>query len=94
MICLFGLPAHGQGKDEDRDNDKGETTAHPNGIVQDWSRRHVIYPRFGPLQSLIAVQNDPRAILSWQEQSRKDWRRIIGRRYPHSTTTSIHRDWT
>ena len=67
MICLFSLPAHGQGKDEDRDNDKGETTAHPNGIVQDWSRRHVVYPRFGPLQSLIAVQNDPRAILGWQE---------------------------
>ena len=94
MICLFGLPAHGQGKDEDRDNDKGETTAHPNGIVQDWSRRHVVYPRFGPLQSLIAVQNDPRAILGWQEQSRKDWRRVIGRRHPHSPISSMHRDWS
>jgi hypothetical protein len=94
MLCLFGLPAHGQGRDEDRDNDKGETTAHPNGIVQDWSRRHVVYPRFGPLQSLIAVQNDPRAILSWQEQSRKDWRRVIGRRHPHATTATMHRDWS
>jgi hypothetical protein len=94
MICLFGLPAHGQGRDENRDNDKGETTAHPNGIVQDWSRRHVVYPRFGPIQGLIAAQNDPRAILSWQEQSRKDWRRFNGRRHPHTTTTAIHRDWS
>ena len=96
VICLFSLPAHGQGKDEDRgrDNEKGETAAPLNGIVQDWSRRHVVYPRFGPLQSLIAVQNDPRAILSWQEQSRKDWRRVIGRRHPHSPTSTMHRDWS
>jgi hypothetical protein len=96
VICLFSLPAHGQGKDEDRgrDNEKGETAAPLNGIVQDWSRRHVVYPRFGPLQSLIAVQNDSRAILSWQEQSRKDWRRVIGRRHPHSPTSTMHRDWS
>ena len=94
VLSLFGLPAHGQDRDGDRDNDKRETTAHANGIVQDWSRRHVVYPRFGPIQSLIEAQRDPRAILSWQEQWRKDWRRFNARRHPHLATTAIHRDWS
>ena len=101
MLCvlsLFGLPAHGQDRDRDRDgdrdNEKGETAAHPNGIVQDWSGRHALYPRFGPLQGLIDAQRDPRAILSWQEQSRKDWRRFYARRHPRVATTAMHRDWS
>ena len=94
VLSLFGLPAHGQDRDGDRDNDKHETAAHPNGIVQDWSRRHVVYPRFGPIQSLIEAQRDPRAILSWQEQWRKDWRRFNARRHPHLATAAMHRDWS
>jgi hypothetical protein len=101
MLCvlsLFGLPAHGQDRDRDRDgdrdNEKGETTAPANGIVQDWSGRHALYPRFGPLQGLIDAQRDPRAILSWQEQSRKDWRRFYARRHPRVATTAMHRDWS
>jgi hypothetical protein len=94
VLSLFGLPAHGQDRDGDRDNDKHETAAHPNGIVQDWSRRHVVYPRFGPIQSLIEAQRDPRAILSWQEQWRKDWRRFNARRHPHLATATMHRDWS
>lgn len=94
LLSLFGLPAHGQDRDGDRDNDKGERTARPNGIVQDWSRHHVVYPRFGPIQSLIEAQRDPRALLSWQEQSRKDWRRFNARRHPHLATAALHRDWS
>ena len=57
-LSLFGSPAFAQRNDRDKDR----TNEHPNGIVQDWSGRHLAYPRFGPIRSLIAIQNDPRAI--------------------------------
>jgi len=66
---------------------------HPNGIVQDWSNRHVIYPRFGAIQTMIALQKDPRALLSWQAAWRKDWLRYNNFRNFHHTHTSIHADW-
>jgi hypothetical protein len=93
VFSLFALPALGQDRDGDRDIEKGEAVEHPNGIVQDWSRRHVVYPRLGPLEGLIAVQRDHRALLSWQEESRLDWLRA---RHPHRTLTAqpeFHRDW-
>lgn len=71
VLALSGLPAFGQDGDRGREQSK----EHPNGIVQDWSRRHVAYPRIGSIQSLIAVQHDPRALLSWQAAERDDWRR-------------------
>lgn len=92
VLSLFGLPAHGQ--DRDRDRDKGETVEHPNGLVQDWSHRHAVYPRVGPIQSLIAIQNDPRAIHSWQAAARSDWRRWNNLRFHHASQSSIHRDWS
>jgi hypothetical protein len=79
-LCLFsllGVQAYAQ--DRDRDQGKDQKTDHPNGIVQDWSRHHLAYPRVGPIQSLIAVQHDPRAILSWQEAEREDWHRARDR---------------
>jgi hypothetical protein len=91
-LSLFGLRAHGQ--DRDRDRDKDQPDEHPNGIVQDWSHRHVVYPSFGPIESLIAVQHDPRALLGWQDRSRREWRRINRRRHPHDTISGIHRDWS
>ncbi len=83
-LCLFGLRAYGQ--------EKEEVKARPNGIVQDWTRRYTAYPRVGPLHSLISLQNDPRAILSWQESARKDWRRWRGRRR-QAPAASLHPDW-
>jgi hypothetical protein len=73
-LCVFtlsGLSAWGQV----RGGDKEQPKEHPNGIVQDWSRRHVAYPRIGSVESLIAVQRDPRALLSWQAAERDDWHR-------------------
>ena len=32
---------------------------------------HVVYPRIGEINSLIALQHDPRAILSWQAAERE-----------------------
>lgn len=102
-LILSGLPAWGQ----DGDRGKEEAKEHPNGIVQDWSRRHVAYPRIGSIHSLIAVQHDPRALLSWQAAERDDWRRE--RRAWHfrdhdrdhegdhdrdETQNTIHRDWS
>jgi len=90
-LTLFGLPAHGQ----DKDKDKEEGGDHPNGIVQDWSRHHLVYPRFGSIEGLIAAQRDPRAILSWQEESRRDWRRWKHGRHPHEDIEpGVHRDWS
>jgi hypothetical protein len=85
-LSLFCLRGYGQ--------DKDQAKGHPNGIVQDWSRRHVLYPRVGPLQPLIELQNDPRAVLTWQESARKDWRRW---RYPHpvrAPQNGLHTDWS
>jgi hypothetical protein len=31
----------------------------------DWSTSHTLFPRVGEIHSLVAVQHDPRAILSW-----------------------------
>jgi len=64
VLSLFGSPAYGQRKD------KNETIQHPDGLIQDWSHRHAVYPRVGPLQNLLAVQNNPRAIHSWQAAAR------------------------
>ena len=98
LLSLFGLRAYGQEKDRD------QTSEHANGIVQDWSRRHLAYPRVGPIKSMIALQNDPRAILSWQEQTREDWHRERNRHHHRdhdndqddtpSTASGLHRDWS
>jgi hypothetical protein len=100
LLFLFGLPAYGQ----DRDRDGDQAKEHPNGIVQDWSRRHLAYPRIGPMKSMIALQDDPRALLSWQEQTREDWHRDRDRHHHRdhdddqddtpTTATGLHRDWS
>ena len=97
LLSFIGLRAYGQ------DRDKDQTNEHPNGIVQDWSRRHVAYPRVGPIKSMIALQNDPRAIQSWREQIREDWHRDKERRHHRdldndqddtsSAASGLHQDW-
>ena len=59
----------------------------------DWSMRHVVYPRIGEINSLIAVQHDPRAILSWQAAEREDWHRVRGPRH-FLGQQGVHRDWS
>ena len=104
LLSLFALRASAQ--DGDHEQDKDHQQAHPNGIVQDWSRRHLAYSRFGPIQSMIAVQHDPRAILSWQEAEREDWHRAKDRdgdrdgdrggdhQHSHGTPSDLHTDWS
>jgi hypothetical protein len=86
LLSISSLAAHAQERDRDRE--------HPNGIVQDWSQRHAVFPRSGSIQSLIAVQNDPRAQQSWQESIRKDWHRYNRHRLFHHAPNGIHTDWS
>jgi hypothetical protein len=88
VLSLFGLPAFGQRKDT------SETIEHPNGLVQDWSHRHAVYPRVGPLQNLLAVQNNPRAIHSWQAAARANWHRTNNPKSHNGTQPGFHRDWS
>jgi hypothetical protein len=102
FLGLFSLQAYAQEKDHTQDADHQKD--HPNGIVQDWSRRHVVYPRFGPIQSLISLQHDPRAILSWQAAEREDWHRAKdrdsdkdgdkGHGHSHGKKSGLQRDWS
>jgi hypothetical protein len=100
VLAYSALP----GRAQDRDRFEDRSKAQRNGIVQDWSRRHVAYPRVGPIKSLIAVEHDPRAVLSWQAAAREDWHRA--RRNWHfrdrvsdngqnaAAPNAIHRDWS
>jgi hypothetical protein len=97
ILVFVVLPVWGQNGYRGKEPSKN----HRNGIVQDWSRHHVVYPRTGSLRSLIAVQNDPRALLSWQAATRDDWRRDRARGRDgdgdhdrHLDHQGIHRDWS
>jgi hypothetical protein len=63
---------------------------HQNGIVQDWSMHQMVYPLVGPIDSMTALQHDPRAILSWQAAARN--RRTAPRHL--FTLGGAHRDWS
>ena len=63
---------------------------HQNGIVQDWSMHQTVYPLVGPIDSLIALQHDPRAQLSWAEEARAR----LPVRYPNIVERVVHQDWS
>jgi hypothetical protein len=94
LLGIFSLAARAQERDRHDGRDNGREQQNPNGIVEDWSHHHAVYPRVGPIQSLIAVQHDPRALLSWQNSMRKDWRRYYRRRFGHGANTAVHTDWS
>jgi hypothetical protein len=62
----------------------------------DWSMVHVIYPRTGPMDKMIAAERDPRAMMIWQRQlGRVYWRgRTTGTRYTANGATAKHPDWS
>ena len=59
VLCVLSLSSLAA-RAQERDRGEGREHEHPNGIVQDWSNHHAVYPRVGPIHSLIAVQRDPR----------------------------------
>jgi hypothetical protein len=86
LLGASGLPAFAQQHQEKHE--------HHNGLIQDWSRRHVVFPRVGPVHSLVAASRDPRAIFSWQEAIRRDWHRRSEMESKHHTRSSLHQDWS
>jgi hypothetical protein len=47
---------------------RADVANQPVPMVLDWSMRHVIYPHFGPMAAMLAVQQDPRARFSWRQR--------------------------
>jgi hypothetical protein len=96
VLSLLGSAAYGQDRDRRNEgrSDEHANGEHPNGIVQDWSHRHLVYPRFGPVRNLIAIQHDPRALSSWQDSWRREWRRDHNPWRFRRTQTGLHVDWS
>ena len=100
VLGLFGCSSNGQSLITDLPGEQAaaqpatQPTEHANGIVQDWSTSHMVYPRIGEINALIAVQHDPRAILSWQAAERQDF---IGARGPRrflDPPSEVNHDWS
>src|SRR5579864_781175 len=96
LLGLFGCGANGQYLTGDlpAGQPAGQPTVPSNGIVQDWSMSHVVYPRVGEINSLNAVQHDPRALLSWQAAEREDLRRARTPQRFVDAPVETTRDWS
>jgi hypothetical protein len=84
------------GTAESNATEHSDVKTHHDSSVQDWTHDHVLYPRIGPMNRLIELQKDPRAIQHWQESYRKDYVRWRGRerhRGEHRNRSYMHRDW-
>jgi hypothetical protein len=100
VLGLFGCSSSGQSLATDLSGVQAAAqppatpTEHSNGIVMDWSTSHVLFPRVGEINSLVAVQHDPRAILSWQAAEREDFHRARGPRHFLPVQNDVNRDWS
>ncbi len=100
VVGLFGCSSNGQSLITNLPGEQAaaqpatQPTEHANGIVQDWSTSHLVYPRIGEINSLIALQHDSRAILSWQEAERQDFHRVRGPRHFLPVQSDVNRDWS
>lgn len=99
-LVLYGCSANGAaGLTGDLPIDQAPTppaaeTQHLNGVVLDWSTSHVVYPRIGTINSLMALQHDVRALQSWKLAAQNDVQRSsVPRRFLPFPTGS-HRDWS
>lgn len=75
LAAALSLPLSGR---------EAKTASRPVPAFHDWSTRHLVYPEYGTLGVLRAVQSDPRAQFAWGEFDRRHGRSfpILGRRYP------------
>ncbi|MGA7795973.1 MAG: hypothetical protein WCA19_23320 [Candidatus Acidiferrales bacterium] len=100
VLGLFGCSSSGQLLTTDLSGQQAAAqpaatpTEHSNGIVMDWSTSHTLYPRVGEINALVAVQHDPRAILSWQAAERQDFLRVRGPRHFLPVQSDVNRDWS
>lgn len=66
-----------------------------NGIVQDWSTQHTLYPSVGLTSSMVTQQNDPREMLAWANAQRQN--ALAARnpvRFPNVVQRDVHTDWS
>ena len=100
VLGLFGCSSSGQLLTTDLSGQQAAAqppatpTEHSNGIVMDWSMSHTLFPRVGEINALVAVQHDPRAILSWQAAEREDFHRVGGPRHFLPAQSNVNRDWS
>src|SRR5690348_4579364 len=86
VVVLSGINLHSQAR---------VTSRQP--IFFDWSMRHVIFPRTGPMDKMIAAERSPRAYMMWQRRLGRinSLRRRRGSPGRHRTlTVAVHRDWS
>jgi len=98
-LSLWGAPAFSQHPEHGGDTEADHHVGHV-GAIHDWTHDHTLYPRVGPMNRLIALQNDRRAIQHWEESYRKDYARWRGgegegegHRSHHHNQSSMKRDW-
>lgn len=97
-LALYGCSGNGPaGLTESMPVDQAPPTAqtqHANGVVEDWNTRHVIYPRVGNPNTMMALQHDVRALQSWQLAARNA---LLRSRVPPRflpIQSDAHRDWS
>ncbi len=77
-----------------------EDTIQPEPMVNDWSMRHLVYPHFGGMTEMLAVQQDPRARFNWRRRlpMRDRWRErepLPDRfRRKRNNGSDVGRDWS
>jgi len=70
----------------------GQTAAHvPQGIVSDWTHRHVLYPESKDSYAMARIRRDPRWAQNWYLRHREVWWPERELRYREA---SSHRDWS
>jgi hypothetical protein len=80
-----------------RSSETSGTTGVRRPMFEDWSTRHLVYPHFGYLRDLEAVERDPRAIFQWWKRTESEpfrRRHRLPFPVPRRPQTSMHRDWS
>lgn len=85
LVCFFAAALTSR---------EAEPSASRVSVISDWTTHHVIYPRFGPMDRMLAAQRDPRARFSW-------WRYGMTGRFGPTPPgrrarafRGLHRDWS
>lgn len=76
---------------------EAEPSASRVSVISDWTTHHVIYPRFGPMERMLAVRHDPRAMFSWWRQGGNGTSGRFGRippRHRERAFRPLRRDWS
>lgn len=96
-LALYGCSANGPAGltgSLPADQAPAPQTQHANGVVEDWSTSHVIYPRVGSMSTMMALQSDVRANQSWQLAARNALLRSRVPRRFLPIASDAHRDWS